>query len=186
MKRTGLTSSHRHRLSKVAEEGCPCRKMLKDEFDIDMDEYEDQMEGGKGEKAKPSDFDIDQIKMGVEVEMEHTDDPYTALEITMDHLTEFEDYYTQLDEMESEAKKKAKAWRRSAQEFDLSPFEVELLRDLASDLAPLLRKMMDPEEIVAANRLRSLGLVDKGISDDRQQSVQYTLTPEGEDFLRGY
>lgn len=113
MRRTGLTSVHRRRLSQMADEGCPCRKMLKEEFGIDMDEYEDQVGGGKGDKAKPSDFDLEQVRKGVEVEMEHTDDPYLALEIAMDHLSEegMGDYYTRLDEMESEAKKQAR-WRR--------------------------------------------------------------------------
>jgi len=111
MSRPGLTSEHRRRLSQMAEEGCPCRKMLKEEFGIDMDKFEDELEGGYGDRARPADFDLEQLKMGVEVEMEHTDDPYVALEIALDHLTEFDDYYTYLDEMEAEAEKRAH-WRR--------------------------------------------------------------------------
>jgi len=41
-----------------------------------------------------------QLKMGLSVEMEHTDDPKKALEIAMDHMVESPDYYTKLKEME--------------------------------------------------------------------------------------
>lgn len=46
----------------------------------------------------------DEIEIGKKVEMEHTDDPEEALEITMDHLWEIPDYYTRLAKMEKEAK----------------------------------------------------------------------------------
>ena len=45
-------------------------------------------------------FDIEQIKKGLKVELEHTEDPSIALEITLDHLTEFEDYYDRLEKAE--------------------------------------------------------------------------------------
>jgi hypothetical protein len=65
--------------------------------------------GGLADKAhkKPSDFDPKQIAMGVKVEQEHTPDPKKAKEIAMDHLTEFPKYYTALDKMEKDLKKKA-------------------------------------------------------------------------------
>ena len=47
------------------------------------------------------DFKPDQILKGMKVEMEHTNDPGIALEITMDHLTENQDYYDYLEDMES-------------------------------------------------------------------------------------
>ena len=52
--------------------------------------------GGKGEKTKPEDVDADELKVGVAVEMEHTDDPKIAQEIALDHLTENPKYYTDL------------------------------------------------------------------------------------------
>lgn len=54
------------------------------------------LHGGKGEGKKVTDFDPEQLAMGVEVEMEHTDDSDEALQITMDHLTEDPKYYTKL------------------------------------------------------------------------------------------
>ena len=48
------------------------------------------------------------MEMGVKVEMEHTNDKDIAMEIAHDHLFEFPDYYTALEEMEERLKKKWK------------------------------------------------------------------------------
>jgi len=65
-------------------------------------ERKDQLPGGLADKSKPSDFDSKQLAMGVEVEMEHTDDPDVALEIAMDHLKEDPRYYTKLKRVHKE------------------------------------------------------------------------------------
>ena len=44
--------------------------------------------------------DPEQLKMGIEVELEHTDDKDVAKKIALDHLAEMDDYYTKLKEME--------------------------------------------------------------------------------------
>ncbi len=44
-----------------------------------------------------------QLKMGIEVEREHTSDPRIAERIAKDHLAEIPDYYTRLAKMEKEA-----------------------------------------------------------------------------------
>ena len=70
------------------------------------------LHGGKAEKAGalPSDFDPEEIKMGLKVETEHSDDPKITLAITLDHLTENPKYYTILknaglaDELDESAK----------------------------------------------------------------------------------
>lgn len=49
--------------------------------------------------------DPEQLRMGVEVEQEHTTDEATAQRIALDHLAEIPDYYTRLKEMEAGAKK---------------------------------------------------------------------------------
>lgn len=54
----------------------------------------DAMSGGVADDSSPLDYDLDQIELGVEDEMEHTDDPETAMEIAMDHLEKDPDYYT--------------------------------------------------------------------------------------------
>jgi hypothetical protein len=62
-----------------------------------------------------SQFDIEQFRMGLDVELEHglvdphtnvtNDDTIMTGKIEMAHLTEFDDYYTRLYEMEEEAEK---------------------------------------------------------------------------------
>ena len=61
-----------------------------------------------------SKFNIEQFRMGLDVELEHgmrdaqtnvsNDDPLTTGKIALAHLNEFPDYYTRLEFMEKEAK----------------------------------------------------------------------------------
>jgi hypothetical protein len=48
------------------------------------------------------DADPKELKMGIEVEMEHTTDPLISKRISLDHLAEIPDYYTRLAKMEKE------------------------------------------------------------------------------------
>jgi len=60
-------------------------------------------------------FDVEQFRMGMDVELEHgtinsntnvtDDDPLTTGKIALAHLNEFPDYYTRLDKMEKEGDK---------------------------------------------------------------------------------
>lgn len=75
----------------------------------------DKIKGGKAAKLSIEDIARKhnvflgtikkELEMGLKVEKEHTPDPKMAEEIAMDHLTEFPDYYTRLDNMEKKAKK---------------------------------------------------------------------------------
>jgi hypothetical protein len=59
-------------------------------------------------------FDLEQFRMGMDVELEHGtvdahtnvtgDDPVATGKIALAHLNEFADYYTRLEELEEEAK----------------------------------------------------------------------------------
>ena len=49
-----------------------------------------------------------QLKKGIKIESEHTDDKEKAKEIAMDHITEFPDYYDRLEKMEKKAEKDLK------------------------------------------------------------------------------
>lgn len=70
-------------------------------------EWDDQLAGGKADGKAPSDFDEKALQKGQKVELEHTDDYDTALEIAMDHITELGDeYYPELDKMEKKLKDK--------------------------------------------------------------------------------
>lgn len=58
--------------------------------------YSDQLEGGKADVKKPSDFQVKAVLNGILVELEHTKDEMKALEIAMDHLQEDAKYYEKL------------------------------------------------------------------------------------------
>ena len=60
------------------------------------------IKGGLGDGRPDSAFDKKQLRMGIRIEKEHTPNPKIAKEIAKDHLTEFPDYYTYLEEMEKE------------------------------------------------------------------------------------
>lgn len=63
---------------------------------------------------KRAPFDVEQFRMGMDIELEHglnnpvinvtNDDPIVTGKIALAHLNEFSDYYTRLDRMETEAK----------------------------------------------------------------------------------
>ena len=62
-----------------------------------------------------SKYDVEQFRMGMDVELEHgtvnsitnvtNNDPLTTGKIALAHLNEFPDYYTRLEKMEVEADK---------------------------------------------------------------------------------
>jgi hypothetical protein len=58
------------------------------------------IEHGKNGKHNPK-----ELKLGIDVESEHTNYPALAKFIAMAHLKEMPDYYTRLKKMEREAKK---------------------------------------------------------------------------------
>ena len=58
---------------------------------------------GKHRHIDASKYDAEQMKVGINIEKEHTDCPLIAAEITKDHLAEIPDYYTRLIRMEKEA-----------------------------------------------------------------------------------
>lgn len=64
-------------------------------------------------------FDVEQLRRGMEVELEHglqdaltnvtDDDPIVTAKIALAHLNEFPDYYTRLQRMEDEARREQSA-----------------------------------------------------------------------------
>lgn len=69
-----------------------------------------------------SKFDVEQFRMGMDVELEHgmrdprtnvtNDDPLMTGKIALAHLNEFPDYYTRLEKMEQEGEA---AWERAGE-----------------------------------------------------------------------
>lgn len=62
----------------------------------------DHIVGGNAEGADPSQFDPEQLALGVQEEMEHTSDPDVAAEIAMDHLIKDPEYYQKLKLIEGD------------------------------------------------------------------------------------
>lgn len=85
------------------------RKAIKKEYNIDIKNFKDKLKGGKADGQAITKYDLQQLLMGIKVELEHTNNRMTALEIVTDHLEEFPDYYTRLLKMEKEAEKEMEA-----------------------------------------------------------------------------
>jgi hypothetical protein len=85
------------------------RAAIKKAHGIDIKNFKQKLKGGRADAHRVTDFDLDQLIMGIKVEQEHTTDKYTALEISMDHLEEIPDYYTRLEAMEERAEAEWKA-----------------------------------------------------------------------------
>jgi len=80
-------------------------------------EWNDKLPGGLADKKNPKDFDSEKLKEGIKIELEHTDDPEIAKEISMDHLTEDPDYYKKLKTIESAVIVEDKVVARKVEEF---------------------------------------------------------------------
>lgn len=65
--------------------------------------FKEQIPGGLSSGKNPKEFDQKQLLMGINVEVEHTDDVLMAMEIAMDHLSEIPDYYTKLKSVEGKS-----------------------------------------------------------------------------------
>jgi hypothetical protein len=61
-------------------------------YDLGMDKS-DLLPGGLADKNTPNQFDQEQLAIGTQIELEHTNDEAIAREIAMDHLKEDPNYY---------------------------------------------------------------------------------------------
>lgn len=84
---------------------------LADDLGIDKHEFEEEiykllmgLVNLKGSDKPDDEFDAEELKMGIEIEKEHTDYPIIAKRIAKGHLVEFPNYYSALKQMESELK----------------------------------------------------------------------------------
>lgn len=71
------------------------------------DDAGDVVKGGLGKDSTSVDFDFEQLKRGLKVELEHSDDPLVALDIAYDHLVEDDKYYGEDDEDAEKMSKKS-------------------------------------------------------------------------------
>jgi len=81
--------------------------------------------------AKEKDVDSKELKMGIEVEMEHTDDPAKAKVIALQHLAEDPKYYTKLASLGLEEKTLTEAL--DPKTFDFKPLLISLTKSMEKD-----------------------------------------------------
>ena len=66
------------------------------EFGKDSKIVKDFFKQGHSKGKSPLDFDIKEIRRGLKIELEHTNNEIIAMKIVMDHLSEDPDYYIKL------------------------------------------------------------------------------------------
>jgi len=89
------------------------RAAIKKAYGIDIKNFRERLKGGRADGQAITKYDLAQLIMGIEVELEHTKDKMTALEIATDHLEEIPDYYTRLEKMEKEAEAEWEAKKKA-------------------------------------------------------------------------
>jgi hypothetical protein len=80
------------------------RAAIQKEFGLEVKNFKDSLKGGRADGKDLTKYDLQQLLLGIKIELEHTSDKMIALEITTDHLEDIPDYYTRLLNMRKEAK----------------------------------------------------------------------------------
>ena len=89
-----------------------------------INDNQNLLPGGIGDNTDPESLDQEELFLGSEEEMEHTDDPAKAFEIGTDHMTDNPKYYSQLKQSgladdkplpPKKANKLSKYWRKRLQ-----------------------------------------------------------------------
>jgi hypothetical protein len=126
--------------------------------------------GGKGDNRPDSDFCPVQLKAGIKVEMEHTNDRAKAKEIVKDHLTESKDYYEHLDKMEDKMKDTEKSLGRAN----------DLIKSIRESIPTPADDIVTPEPApepapvsVLAKALKALAVI--GLSRRARMDAAYTV-----------
>jgi hypothetical protein len=161
--------------------------------------------GGKGDNTKPEDVNQNELKVGIEVEMEHTNDRKKALEIALDHLTEHPQYYSilmksglvdepkaielynkllkpkQTNELNEEEKKTGKELKKIALEFYKKNYEP--LLDWAKNKLKTKTTIYKPQSINIVRYPELSGQYGIGIQHDQggwkinDQNLIYLMGP---------
>lgn len=107
------------------------------------------------------DVDPDELSIGIEIEMEHTTDRELAKQIALDHLTEYENYYSELVKLE-------KRLERQTVKFDKSFDDKEI--------AKIRHRLPEAERLILAITKRDVSLPKKikGMSDKEIQKYKGT------------
>lgn len=88
------------------------RAAILDKHGADIDRFKDRLPGGYADGKDITRYDLDQLILGIKIELEHTSNRLIALEIATDHLEEIPDYYTRLEEMEERYEREVKVSKK--------------------------------------------------------------------------
>lgn len=88
------------------------RTAILEKHGVDIDRFKDRLPGGYADGRDITRYDLDQLILGIKIELEHTSNRLIALEIATDHLEEIPDYYTRLEEMEEQYEREVKASKK--------------------------------------------------------------------------
>jgi len=80
---------------------------------VELAEEEESVIGGKADGKPDEKYDAEQLRKGIKIESEHTDDSNIAKEIAKDHLEEDPLYYNKLENMEKSFNKESKIMKNS-------------------------------------------------------------------------
>ena len=96
-------------------------------------------------------FIKNQLKMGIPIEHEHTQDKVLATDIALQHLDEIPDYYTRLKKMEASAKKEHKKFKDIKEDAvtDLQRGITELPDASYDSIDNLMRRIMKKRKVTA-------------------------------------
>ena len=73
-------------------------KLISESLDSFINERKDLLKGGQGDKLSIKDVNQKQLKIGIKVEREHSNNIKIQTEIALDHLAENPKYYSELIE----------------------------------------------------------------------------------------
>jgi hypothetical protein len=137
-----------------------------------------KLKGGKGDKLTADQVNYFEFRKGWKIELEHTDDIDKAKEIALDHLAEDPNYYTRLDIMEFQAKKKA----RTDLPIDISKKNAPK-KDEANQMVPVEKKkektnVSDNQGNKEKARSKTAGMKKMKGGSGEMKSLREGLTPE--------
>jgi len=159
--------------------------------DVLDEPLEEQLNEGKGKELHPNQIHPGELRMGIRVEMEHTDDPKKAEKIALDHLAENPFYYTALKlagvespsapKVKQPEEKKAKKAKETIQLVDL----VNGMQKVKMPKKDEKKKLK--EQVEEAMRFQDLPAdpeVYKTVKDMKGKIMKAT-NAEGVEFQRG-
>jgi hypothetical protein len=122
----------------------------------------EELVGGKGDKKDIKSFDEKEVKMGLQVEMEHTNDKKTAEEIVADHLSEDAKYYSKL--------KQANLADELKKEKDLNKARVD--EKVKSAIRSAGGSQEDYERAIKDIRTERKPAIAEGVHEDKETFLQ--------------